>query len=106
VHDEVLPAYSSWEDLALRGRQPAQAGWNGLQAAIARLRANAQWGEVIRQPSIPAYFRDRYGVSNLYCVDLAAYHRCFYTIANRAIVLLDIVDHPTYDRWFPRRRSR
>jgi hypothetical protein len=106
VHDEVVPAYDSWEGLALRGRQPAQAVWKSLQATIVRLRSNAQWGEVIPQPSIPAYFRDRYGLSNLYCVNLAAFHRCFYTIANRAVVLLDIVDHPSYDKWFPGRRSR
>jgi hypothetical protein len=77
-----------------------------LQTAIARIRVDGQWGEIVRQEMIPAYFRERYGVANLYCVDIAAYHRGFYTIANRAIVPLDIVDHPAYDRWFPGRRSR
>jgi hypothetical protein len=67
---------------------------------------DAQRGEVVRQGFIPAYFRERYGVTNLYCMDLAAFHRCFYTIANRSVILLDIVDHPTYDRWFPGRRAR
>ncbi len=106
VHDDVAQTYESWESLAVRGRHPAKAVWNSLQSAIVRLRLNAQWGEVIRQQTIPRYFRQKYGVSNLYCVDLAAFHRCFYTIANRAVILLDIVDHPTYDRWFPGRRSR
>jgi hypothetical protein len=106
IHEDVAPSYESWETLASQRRQPAQAIWHSLQAAIVRLRPNAQVGEVIRQVSIPHYFREKYGVSNLYCIDLAAFHRCFYTIANRAVILLDIVDHPTYDKWFPGRRTR
>lgn len=106
VHEDVQSIYDSWEELAARHRQPAQALWRSLQAALDRLRSDAQWGEVVRQASIPTYFREKYGVSNLYCLDLAAFHRCFYTIANRSVVLLDIVDHPTYDKWFPGRRRR
>jgi len=106
VHEDVEGSYQSWEALALRSRQPAQAVWKSLQVAISRIRADAQWGDLIRQGSIPSYFRTKYGASNLYCVDLAAFHRCFYTIANRSVILLDIVDHPTYDKWFPGRRNR
>ncbi len=106
IHEEVQSSYDSWEALAQQGRQPAQAVWKSLQACISRLRSDAQWGEVVRQPFIPTYFRERYAVANLYCADLAAFHRCFYTIANGAVILLDIVDHPAYDRWFPGRRAR
>ena len=106
VHDSLESAYESWEQLAARGRQPAQSVYKSLQLAILRIKRNGQFGEVIRQSSIPRYFRERYGVSNLYCVDLAAFHRCFYTLVNRSVVMLDIVDHPTYDKWFPGRRSR
>ncbi|MGI0055618.1 MAG: hypothetical protein ACREB9_01125 [Thermoplasmata archaeon] len=100
IHQDVEESYQSWETLAFKKRQPAQAVWRSLQTAVSRLRMDAQWGEVVRQEFIPRLFRERYGVSNLYCVDLAAFHRVFYTIANRAVILLDIVDHPTYDRWF------
>ena len=92
--------------MALQGGQPGHAIWKSLQVCIARLRIDGQWGEVIRQEAIPKYFREKYGISNLYCIDLAAFHRGFYTIANRAIVLLDIVDHPTYNGWFPGRHRR
>ena len=90
VHEDVRPAYDSWEELAALHHQPAQAVWKSLQSCLLRLRDDAQWGEVVRQISIPAYFREKYGVSNLYCMDLAAFHRCFYTIANRSVILLDI----------------
>lgn len=106
VHHELEEVYQAWESLAARGRQPAQAVWKSLETAIVSLRANGQYGEVVRKRFIPHYFRERYGVSNLYCLDFAAFHRCFYTIANRAVILLEIVDHPTYDKWFPGRRSR
>lgn len=106
VHPDLELVYESWESLAAQGKQPAQAIWKSLSTALLRIRADGQWGDVVRQEMIPQYFRERYGASNLYCVDLAAFHRCFYTIANRSVVLLDIVDHPAYDRWFPGRRSR
>jgi hypothetical protein len=106
LHEQVKASYEAWEALARQHIQPAQAIWKSLQARLVRLRIDAQWGEVVRQEFIPSYFRENYGVSNLYCVDLAAFHRCFYTIANRSIILLDIVDHPAYDKWFPGRRGR
>jgi hypothetical protein len=106
VHPDLVSSYDSWELLASQERRPATAVWKSLQSAISLLRQNGQWGEVVRQQHIPRYFREKYGVSNLYCIDLAAFHRCFYTIANRAVILLDIVDHPTYDDWFPGRRRR
>ena len=106
VHEDAELSYEAWEVLAARGRQPAQAVWNSILTAVARIRTNAQWGEVIRRSHIPRYFREKYGVSNLYCVDLAAFHRVFYTIANRNVIFLDLVDHPTYDKWFPGRRAR
>ncbi len=106
LHHDVQASFEAWESLASRRRQPAQAVWKSLQACIARLREDAQWGEVIRRESIPPYFHEHYGVGNFYCIDLAAYHRCFYTIANRSVILLDLVDHPTYDKWFPGRRRK
>jgi hypothetical protein len=106
VHDELEPSYDAWRALADQGRKPAKAVWGSLQVAILRLKIDAQWGKVIRQAFIPQYFREKYGVSNLYCIELADFHRCFYTLAGRSVVLLDIVDHPTYDKWFPGRRSR
>ena len=104
IHEDSETAFDAWERLSKQGSQPAQAIWKSFQTAIARLRADGQWGEVIPRMSIPEHFAASYGVSNLYCVDLAAYHRCFYTLVNRNVVILEIVDHPTYDRWFPGRR--
>ncbi len=106
VHPDSEPAFEAWERLAKDGTQPAQSIWRSFETALSRLRADGQWGEVIPRGAVPQYFVEKYGASNLYCIDLAAFHRCFYTLVNRNVVILEIVDHPTYDRWFPGRRSR
>jgi hypothetical protein len=66
IHEAVQDAYDSWQSLPAQGRQPGQAVWNSLQTCLIRLRENGQWGEVVKQGSIPKYFREKYAVSNLY----------------------------------------
>lgn len=104
VHPDIQAQYDQLEAEARRGTQPAQAVWKAFRTAVARVKADGQWGEVIPRAGIPARFVRAYGVSNLYCVDLAGFRRCFYTIRHRDVIFLDIVDHPTYDRWFGGRR--
>jgi len=100
VHPDVEASYADIEEAAKRGRRPETAIWKALQAAIARVRTEGQWGEVIPASRIPPHFVKSYGVTNLYCVDLAGFRRGFYTIVARDVVLLDLVDHRQYDRWF------
>jgi hypothetical protein len=76
------------------GRQPAQAIRKGLRVAVARIKSDGQWGEVIPPSSIPSRFVREFGVTNLYCVDLPSFHRLFYTIRDRDVVLLGLVSHP------------
>lgn len=106
AHNALTEHYAEWERVARAGRQPAAAIWKGVQTAIQRIKLDGQWGDVIPPRSIPSHFRSRYGVENLYCVDLADFHRLFYTIQDQDVVLLDIVDHPSYDKWFPGRKLR
>lgn len=100
IHPAVQADYDRWEALAKSGKQPAAAIWKRVQLAVSRVKADGQWGEVIPRSKIPAHFTTNYGVTNLYCVDLASFHRCFYTIRDRDVIFLDIVDHATYDRLF------
>jgi len=100
IHPDVEEMYGALERAANAGRKPEAAVWKGFRAALSRIKADGQWGEVIPTSAIPAHFRRKYGATNLYCVDLASFRRCFYTIVNRDVVFLDIVDHATYDRWF------
>ena len=102
IHSDVKPVYDKLEEEGKSGRKEATGIWRSFERAIVRIRVDGQWGEVI--PNIPPYFLRKYAVPNLYCVDLAYFHRAFYTIFGRDVVFLDLVDHRQYNRWFPGRR--
>ncbi len=104
LHPDVEDAYASIEAAAKAGRKEAAALWKSFQTAVARVKDDGQWGEVIPRP--PAHFVERYGARNLYCVDLAFFHRAFYTIQDRDVIFLDLVDHAKYDKRFPGRGRR
>lgn len=71
------------------------------------LLADCLHGEVVKKDRIPKALRDRYGLENLYAEDLPSFWRLLYTIVRdrgeRYIVVVEIVDHETYSRWFPGR---
>jgi hypothetical protein len=64
-------------------------------------------GEVVRKPAIPRGLRAKYGLENLYVADLPSFWRLLYTIVRREgrriVLVVDIVNHKDYDRWFPGR---
>ena len=68
------------------------------------LLVDCQHGEVVGRKSIPRALADRYSIDNLYVEDLPAFWRLLYTIVRtggkRYVVVLAIVDHRTYSRWF------
>ncbi|HEV8359716.1 MAG TPA: hypothetical protein VGR28_04590 [Candidatus Thermoplasmatota archaeon] len=98
IHPEVQEDYDALEAAAKAGRDPGKAIWKSFQTCVARVRADGQYGEVV--PCI-ARFRKKYDARNLYCLDLADWWRCFYTIVGRDVVFVDVVDHKQYDKWFP-----
>ena len=106
IHPDVDHDYRQLEEAAKAGKKPQQAIWKRFQAAKLMIRSDGQWGDVIKKAEIPAYFREKYDVQNLYCVDLKNDVRCFYTIDSQDVVFLDIVDHDEYDKWFPPKGER
>jgi hypothetical protein len=59
-------------------------------------------GEVIPPHSIPKVYIRTYGVTNLYCVDLPSFRRMPYTIRDRDVIIIDLIDHVEYDRLMKR----
>lgn len=106
IHPDQDASYAALQQAAADGTKPQQGTWKRFQAARLMLNQDPLWGDVVRSADIPEYFRDRYGAENLYCIDLKGDVRCFYTIDERDVIFLDIVDHDTYDKWFPRRGQR
>lgn len=99
-------AYRRLEEAAKGPQKPQQAIGKRLQAAKVMIQADSQWGEAVRRNEIPADFRSRYQVENLYCVDPKNDVRCFYTIDEQDVVFLDIVDHKEHDKWCPPKGQR
>ncbi len=69
--------------------------------------ADALHGEVVRKRVIPRDLVNRHGIDNLYVEDLPSFWRLLYSLAwqdhERLLVVLEIVDHRTYSKWFPGR---
>jgi hypothetical protein len=65
-------------------------------------------GELVRKASIPRSLKEAYGLENLYVEDLPDFWRMLYTVAKhdgrRVVVVVEIVSHKEYRRWFPGRR--
>lgn len=66
-------------------------------------------GEVVRKGSIPSVLVARFGIENLYVEDLPDFWRLLYSVMKSSgrpiVVVLAIVDHRRYSRWFPGRRG-
>lgn len=98
AHPDLQPKLDGLAELAGENKQPASAIWKAVRTAIARIKNDGQWGEVIPKPALPRRYVEAFGITNLYCVDLPSFHRLFYTIRDRDVILLDLVDHRGYDR--------
>ncbi len=98
VHPAAQEVLDRLAEEARHSRQPAQAIWKGFQTAIAQVKIDGQWGEVIPPRAIPQQFVRLFGVTNLYCLDLPSFHRLFYTIRDRDVIVLGLVNHTEYDR--------
>jgi hypothetical protein len=59
---------------------------------------------VIPKPH-PKALVSEYGLKNLYKVELPSFWRLLYTIVragdSRYVIILEIVDHDAYNKWFP-----
>jgi hypothetical protein len=74
------------------------------------IKANPHYGEPISKKLIPGEYVVKYGITNLFRVELPNYWRMLYTLTNNdtqveiIAFVLDILDHPTYDKKFGYRK--
>ncbi len=69
------------------------------------IKANIHYGNPLSKSLIPKEYVDKYGVTNLFRVELPAFWRMLYTLTNNEEVeiiafVLDIISHPDYDKKF------
>ena len=69
------------------------------------IRANIHYGDPIAKNLIPEEYKQKYSATNLFRVELPAFWRMLYTLTNNEEIeiiafILDIIDHPDYDKKF------
>lgn len=96
---------------------PHQILLKSINSKIELLKANYDYGTQIRKKQIPPKYMQDYGVTNLWKVDLSNYWRMIYTLKQPQreyaqievltiwLDVLDIVDHPKYDKIFGYRKK-
>ncbi|HUZ79998.1 MAG TPA: hypothetical protein VMV28_05215 [Thermoplasmata archaeon] len=65
---------------------------------------DALHGEVVPKSKIPQVLVRRHGIDNLYVEDPPDFWRLLYTLTRldgeRLVMIVELVDHTTYSRWF------
>ncbi len=86
--------------------KPARSLSNAIQSKADAIKANSHYGDPIAKPLIPAEYKTKYGITNLFRVKLPQFWRMRYHLTNAdtpdevIALVVDIIDHPTYDKKF------
>ena len=79
---------------------------NSINRKVELIKANPHYGEPISKKLIPQEYVEKYGITNLFRVELSSYWRMLYTLTDGETVLeivafvLCISDHKEYDKKF------
>ncbi len=79
---------------------------NAIDKKRELIKANPHYGEPIAKDKIPIEYKQKYGVTNLFRVELSNFWRMLYTLTNNETeveiiaFVLDIMDHKNYDKKF------
>ena len=75
-----------------------------IEKGIEKLRYNYRYGQHISKDKIPDEYTEKYGVENLWKINLSSFWRLIYTIRGSdtevTSILIEVLDHKKYDRKF------
>ena len=77
-----------------------------IKQKIEFIKENPQYGNPLSKKLIPEEYKMRYGITNLFRVELPNFWRMLYTLIEGESkievisFILDIIDHPNYDKKF------
>jgi hypothetical protein len=80
--------------------------FNSIRKKIDLIKMNPHYGDPISKDRIPKEYRIRYGVTNLFHVELSGFWRMLYTLTNDEseieiiAFVLDICNHEDYNKKF------
>ena len=84
---------------------------NAINKKVELIKVNSHYGDPIAKALIPKEYKEKYEVTNLFRVELPNYWRMLYTLINNETFVeiiafvLDILDHPEYDKKFGYRKK-
>ncbi len=79
---------------------------NAINKKVELIKANPHYGNPIAKKLIPQDYKDKYGISNLFRVELPNFWRMLYTLTDGEskieiiAFVLDVIGHSTYDKKF------
>jgi len=79
---------------------------NSIKKKVEIIKVNPHYGDPISKKLIPGEYIEKYGITNLFRVELSNYWRMLYTLTDGESVIeiiafvLNIVDHKEYDKLF------
>jgi hypothetical protein len=80
--------------------------FNAIKKKVELIRVNPHYGDSIPKKLIPKEYKIKYGVNNLFRLELPGYWKMLYTLtAGESQIeiiafVLDIIDHKEYDKKF------
>jgi len=83
---------------------------NAFLQKIELLEEDVHYGQPIAKKLIPAEYKTKYGITNLFRVELPNFWRMLYTLTSGSsgieiiVLVLDIIDHKKYDKKFGYKR--
>jgi len=79
---------------------------NAINKKVELIKANFHYGDPVAKKLIPQEYKIKYGVTNLFRVELPNFWRMLYTLTEGETEIeiiafvLDVIDHKTYDKKF------
>jgi hypothetical protein len=79
---------------------------NAINKKVELIKANPHYGEPVAKNLIPEEYKEKYGTTNLFRVELPNYWRMLYTLTDGETrieiiaFILDLLDHKKYDKKF------
>jgi mRNA-degrading endonuclease RelE of RelBE toxin-antitoxin system len=102
---EAEEAYKQLNGLAANSKLERSI-LNSIKKKVELIKMNLHYGNPMAKKLIPKEYALRYGITNLFRVELSGFWRMLYTLTNDetevviVAFVLDIIDHKEYDRKF------
>jgi len=104
MSEEFAKEFANIQQRTEKGEGDAEYLLKLIDKGMAKLIENYEAGQKIQKRLFPEYYKDRYGINNLWRLKLDDNWRMIYTLIGERIriiaVVLELLDHKKYDKRF------